>query len=242
MRTGIIVLAVTIHSSFPAPCLGQGQDRLSPLSAALQFLDALAGMDPDSSLSALRTVPLSPEAREVAGATLPPEGALTATPDEAKKLAALKPVLIYHERDHAFDIKVVDLPQAFVGLHKRAILLISRPALKVLTASELQALGAHEIAHDFFPGEFEQGPHGRARQQLELQCDGVAALTFVALGLDPMRLLTATKKMNHYNERFGTPSNIADYPTAAERRQFITALVRRAAPSRTNKPKHSSAS
>jgi hypothetical protein len=180
MRTGIIALVVTIHSSYAAPGLCQEPQPSAPVMSALRFFDALAAMDPDSSLRALRTVPVSPEARELARATLPPEGALRPTPDEVKKLAALTPVLIYHERQQVFDTKVIDLPQAYMGLHARTILLISRPALRVLTASDLQAVGAHEVAHDFFSGEFEQAAHGSARQQLELQCDGIAALTLVS--------------------------------------------------------------
>jgi hypothetical protein len=140
-------------------------------------------------------------------------------------LQSLHRVLIYHERDQVFDIKVIDLPQAYVGLHGRAILLISRPALAVLTAAELQALIAHELGHDFLWREFEQGRSGPARQALELECDGIAALTLVALGLDPTRLLAATRKMDQFNERFGTPSNVADYPTPAERQRFMKILL-----------------
>jgi hypothetical protein len=238
MRIGIIALGFTVQSLFAAPSPCHEQQPAAPVTSALRFFDALSAMDPDSSLRAVRTVPVSVQARERARATLPPEGALAPTRDEAKKLEALTPVLIYHERDQSFDIKIIDLPQAFIGLYERAILLISRPALKVLTASELQALGAHELAHDFFWGEFEQEPHGNARQQLELQCDGVAALTLVTLGLDPTHLLTATTKLNQFNERFGTPSNIADYPTPAERQRFINTLVREVPFSRTNSPKH----
>jgi len=226
MRIGIIALGITVHCLFAAPSPCQEQQPAAPVTSALRFFDALSAMDPDSLLRALRTVPVSVQARELARATLPPEGALTPTRAEAKKLAALTPVLIYHERDQSFDIKVIDLPQAFIGLHERAILLISRPALKVLTASELQALWAHELAHDFFWGEFEQAPHGNARQQLELQCDGIAALTLVALGLDPTRLLAATRKLDEFNKQFGTPSNVADYPTPEDRQRFINALLR----------------
>jgi len=226
MRIGIIALLVTVYISLTRPALCQEQPPTAPVTSALQFFDALAAMDPASSLRALRTVSVSAQARELARATLPAEGALTPSREEGKKLDALKPILIYHEREQVFDLKVIDLPQAFMGLHERAILLISRPALKVLTASELQALGAHELAHDFFWGEFAQAPHGNARQQLELQCDGIAALTLVALGLDPTRLLAATKKLDQFNQQFGTPSNAADYPTSYDRRLFINTLLR----------------
>jgi hypothetical protein len=225
MRTVIIALFITVHMSLATPGFCQEQKQSTPLSSALKFFHAFAYADLDSLFRALRTVPLSAQAREVVHATLPPEGELTPTPDEVRKLAAMKPVLVYHERDQVFDIKVIDLPQAFIGLHARAILLISRPALKVLTPSELKALTAHEIGHDFLWNEFERGRHGRARQQLELECDGIASLTLSALGLDPMRLLAATKKLEQFNEQFGTPLNAADYPTRQDRERFINTLL-----------------
>ncbi len=242
MRIGILALVITAHTFSAETGLCQEQPPAAPVTSALRFFDALAARDPDSLLRALRTAPISVQARELARATLPAEGALIPTRDEAKKLAELTPVLINHERERVFDIKVIDLPQGFIGLHDRAILLISRPALKVLTAAELQALVAHELGHDFLWNEFERERHGRGRQELELESDGIGVLTLVALGLDPMRLLTATKKLNRFNEQFGTPSNIADYPTPAERQRFIITFVREIALSRTNKPKHCSAS
>ena len=38
---------------------------------------------------------------------------------------------------------------AFVGLHARTVLLISREALRLLDAKELLAIGAHELGHDY---------------------------------------------------------------------------------------------
>jgi len=224
MRPGFIGLVAAVHLSFttPASC----QEPQPPLSSALKFFAAFASRDVHSTLRALRGVPISLPERERIRATLPPEGTLSPTPNEIKKIDALKTVLIYHERDHVFDIKVIDLPQAYIGLHGRAILLISRPALKVLTASELQALSAHELGHDFLWIQFENGRHGRSRQELELECDGIAALTLVALRLDVMSLLTATRTMDHFNKQFGTPSNVADYPPPEHRQQLIETLVR----------------
>ena len=163
MRTGIIALLATMHFSFAIPVFCQEPQPSPPLSSALKVFEAFASTDVHSALRALRGVPISLQERELVRATLPADGALTPTPNEIKKLDALKPVLIYHERDQVFDIKVIELPQAYIGLHERAILLISRPALKVLSAQELQALVAHEVGHDFLWNEFEHGRHGRAR-------------------------------------------------------------------------------
>jgi hypothetical protein len=86
----------------------------------------------------------------------------------------LERVLIYHERVEVLDVKLIDVPQAAVALHQRAVLLISRPALRVVATSELQALVAHEISHDYFWREFEdmfaRGDRN-GLQELELRCD-----------------------------------------------------------------------
>lgn len=94
-------------------------------------------------------------------AALPEEGELSPTADEAVKLRALEPILAYHERRHAFDIKVIDVPQFVVGLHQRAVLLLSRTALRSLSASELQAMVAHEIGHDYFWSDYERAQRQR---------------------------------------------------------------------------------
>ena len=63
------------------------------------------------------------------------------------KLASLEPILRYHEREAVIDTQVITLPHAFVALQGRAVLLISEKALDLLTANELQAAVAHEMAH-----------------------------------------------------------------------------------------------
>ena len=44
MRTGIIALVVTIHSSYAAPGLCQEPQPSAPVMSALRFFDALAAM------------------------------------------------------------------------------------------------------------------------------------------------------------------------------------------------------
>jgi hypothetical protein len=148
-----------VYVSFSRPALCQDQSS-GPLSAALRFFDQAASIDIDSTLRGFRTSPLSSEERHLTRAMLHREKALVPTAAEVKKLDALKPILIYHELDHAFDIDVMDVPQAFIGLRARVILVVSRPALKVLTASELQALAAHEIAHEFLWATPDEIPPG----------------------------------------------------------------------------------
>src|SRR5262245_61577603 len=96
----------------------------------------------------LRPAPANPADRSRAIAVLPLMGALRPDRDERTKLAVLERVPIYHEHAEVLDVKLIDVPQAAVALHQRAVLLISRPALRVVATSELQALVAHEIGHD----------------------------------------------------------------------------------------------
>jgi hypothetical protein len=226
MRIGTITLLVTAYVSFTTPVLCQ-EHPSGPLAAALQFFDRVASRDIDSTLRGLRKIPLSSEERDLTRAMLHREKPLVPTAAELRKLDALNAVLIYHERDHMFDINVLDVPQAFIGLRARVILVISRPALKVLTASELQALTAHELGHEFLWATRDEIPPGRARQELELKCDGIAALTLLTLGLAPMRVVEAAQKLETFNQQFGVAPNAADYPTLRDREQLVTALVNR---------------
>ena len=98
-------------------------------------------------LSALRPSPATLAARQLALASLPPEGDVQPDRKEQVRLDALRPVLEFHERDRVFTIKVIDVPQAYLGLHAATVLVISRRALKLLSTPELQAAVAHEIGH-----------------------------------------------------------------------------------------------
>ena len=144
-------------------------------------------------------------------------------------LDALRTVLVYHQRHDVFEIKVIDIPQAWVALHGRAILLISRQALRLLSPLELQAMVAHETGHDFLWDEFQLADASESatmRQQVELQCDGIAALTLVAIGVDPAHLGSGLQKLARFNRALGAWANAENYPPLRERQQFVAALLK----------------
>jgi hypothetical protein len=68
---------------------------------------------------------------------------------ERCKLEAVAQVLRVHGRDDVYEVRVITVPQAWTGLHDRAVLLISLPALTLLHVEELQALVAHEVGHEY---------------------------------------------------------------------------------------------
>ncbi len=217
-------VGLAVGLSFPAGAQAIG----TPASQALRFFATLPPGDPVSVVRSLAPRPLSTGERARVVAMLPEEGELTPTADEEAKIRALEPILVYHDRRRALDLKLIDVPQIVVGLHQRAVLLLSRPALEKLSASELQAMVAHEIGHEYFWLEYERAERQRdaaARQVLELKCDGIAGLTLAALGLKVASLHEGMRKMGGFNEKLGATAGALGYPSLRERRSFMDQLL-----------------
>lgn len=186
-------------------------------------------------LQRIRTPRLPAEMRAAVIQSLPPEGALKPTAGEQRKLAGIDAVLRLHDRTGAIEVKLIDTFQAAVALHARSVLLISRPALNLLTPKEVQALAAHEIGHDYFWDEYEQAVVRAEREfirELELRCDGIAVLALRVLKVHPRALVGAIRKLGSFNSRFGVPLNVDHYVSEAERLRFQRAFVMFAAAGR----------
>jgi hypothetical protein len=154
------------------------------------------------------TEPLAREARAAILAALPRQGALVPTRAERTKLAALDQVFDLYNRLGAVDVKVVDVGSALVAVHERSVLLITRQALSLVSPPELQAIAAHELAHEHFWKEFDAALNANAYerlQELELRCDGLAVFALRTLGIDTRHLINAATKVTRHNERAGAP-------------------------------------
>jgi len=186
IRVRVTVTLAAIFSCGVEAAAGQSSAVDNPLS----FFRVAIHRDLMGDLAAIRPRPLgAAEVRRVE-ALLPESGELQPTPQEAQKISAVREILRFHDRD-VIVIKVIDVRQAVVGLHARAVLLVSRPALTLLSTTELRAVAAHEIGHDFFWDEYlhlREHPDPRRRRRLELRCDGVAVVTLAALN-SPLRPL-----------------------------------------------------
>jgi hypothetical protein len=177
-------------------------------------------------LDACRPAPVSVEEKAQALHSLPAEGAVTQLGgDERRKLEAIEPVLRAHKRIGVYEVKVISVPQAWTGLHERAVLLISLPALRLVTPDELAALVAHEIGHEYVWQQFADAKarrDTRRLRELELICDVIALRTLIGLGRQPTRLQTAIEKTSWYNrERLGWALNEGDYPSLRARKQLL---------------------
>lgn len=138
------------------------------------------------------------------------------------KINAVLPILRFHNRQNSVDIKVVEFNHAFVRLQSRAVLLISDKALNLLSSEELQAMAAHEMAHDYFWREYfdakDHKQHSTLRM-IELLCDGIAIITLERLNLDCRYLISGTDRLNSFNARIIQVDHLT-HPPAGERIKF----------------------
>src|SRR5688572_26955255 len=223
----IVGLTATLLSASPAVAA----QEVSVLEAALHFFTRPDAVGIIERFDSLRPAPVSPAEREDALATLPPEGDVEDLDDaQRKKLAAARRVLELHGRAAVYELKVIEVPQAAVALHARAVVLVSEPALDLLDPEELQALVAHEVGHEYFWNEYFRARQDNDRsrlQTLELLSDGLAIVTLRRAAVDPQRLMSALEKVLRYNrERLGAARNEDDHPALGQRRRFASRSAR----------------
>lgn len=182
-----------------------------------------------------RPAPVTPRDKARILTALPSEGEVTHLDDAGRqKLAAMNLLLHATDRDSVYDIKVIDVAFARIGVFERTIILVSKSALTLLDAEDLQALVAHEIGHEYLTVERERAFRVRDHRRfkdLELLCDAIAIVTLYRLGLNPSRLMAGVEKITRYNQKLvATAIDDSNYPTVSERRSFaheITAWIAR---------------
>jgi hypothetical protein len=194
--------------------------------------EELLAMDPDvfaTTLTTSRPRPVSSEHKSRILGSLSAEGVMNQlTGSLQNKLTALGPLLRAADRDAVYDVRVVDVPLARIGLYERTVLLISGPALALLSAEDLRAQVAHELGHEYFATEYDRATQAgdrRRLRELELMCDAIGMVMLHDLGMDPSRLMRSVEKLTLYNRRlFQTAVDESGYPTLDERRKFTAAL------------------
>lgn len=178
-----------------------------------------------------RPAPLSLERRQQVLAALPRQGDVTELdPRRALKVTAVGQLLAATRRSETHTVKVVDVRPAAVLLLERCVILISLPALDLLSEDELTALVAHELGHEYTWTEWSDARTRADRERLrdiELICDLIAAATLSAFGKPTSTLVSAIDKVRQHNlERFGAAPNDDDYPSVSQRRTAIREFAR----------------
>jgi hypothetical protein len=182
-------------------------------------------------LDACQPEPVSVAEKAAALRSLPVRGGVTHFgTGEQRKVESLDPVLRAHSRKGVYEIRIITIPQAWTGLHGRAVLLISLPTLRLLSTEELQALVAHEIGHEYVWQQYASAKtrkDAKRLRELELICDAIAVTKLKRLGVPPERLKSAIQKVFSYNnERLGVALDEGNYPSLQDRNQLIQDMAR----------------
>jgi hypothetical protein len=206
---------------------GVTAERRSVSTSALKYFEDHRDLTIDEFLTRLRPIPIDGRERARVLAALPPHGAIRAGANELAKMSLAEEVLAYHHRRGLIPFTIIDVAPAFIGLHERAVILVSTSALSLVKNEEFAALVAHEIGHEFVWTDYqlavERRDHARIRE-LELRCDGIAVLTLRRLGVDAERLVSAVEKLTWYNQQRRLDADRSDYVSRDDRRAFIHAI------------------
>jgi hypothetical protein len=182
----------------------------------------------DACLKSLRPTPVPADRRARSIAMIRKQDVVEPSLEQAAKLDALRPVLTYLERDFTIEVKLLRVDLAWAGLLEGAAVLISPAALDLLAPAELQAVIAHELAHEYFAREYEVARMGKDYEtvrEIELRCDAVAIVTMSRLGLDRGGLPSGVAKLIKFNESHGFPNSRDLSPSWDERRHFWRAMA-----------------
>ena len=198
--------------------------------AVLRYFESVQSTTPEAFLQQLRPGLPSAAYRRMVIDTLPQQGNLVPTWREIAKLSSIRPIVAYHGLGQDFELRVVMLRgEAFIGLHARSVLLITRETLDLVDELQLQALVAHELGHDYVWEQYEAARKlrdDRAIQQLELLCDGIAVIALLRLSVDPEHLISAVTAVTQHNERLGARGRVSRYVPLPERVRFIRAIAK----------------
>ena len=230
-------IAAILHSARGGVLIGVLFSMSAPVSAQLPAnvsSEELRRMDPLALVRLLderRPSPVPPHVRAQVLAQLPRKGEVQdLSPKERQKLAAIEPVLDVAQRQSVYAVKVVDAPHAFIGIHERSVMLITRAALKIASEEELRAAVSHETAHEYVHTDYERARIDARRsrlQDLELVCDIIAVVTLRAMGQEALTLPAVIEKIQRFNRfHFGYETD-PDYPEVLLRRSVILALEKR---------------
>ncbi|PYU87461.1 MAG: hypothetical protein DMG08_28050, partial [Acidobacteria bacterium] len=105
--------------------IASGENKKTELGSAgtkaLAYFEGIAERSLDDYLKRVRPPRVSAALKARIIAQLPHEGEVKPSTKMQAKLAALAPILRYHERSSTTEIKMIGVGHAFIGLHARAI-------------------------------------------------------------------------------------------------------------------------
>ncbi|QQS45942.1 MAG: hypothetical protein IPM66_18775 [Acidobacteriota bacterium] len=218
----IITFGVTLS------VFGQGTRLNGEAAKALSYFQNIRDRDFESYLSRIRLPEVSADHTAEVLENLSRMKEASISGRSRVKIDAILPILQFHNRQNSVEIKVVEFDYAFVKLQGRAVMLISHKALNTLSAEQLQALVAHELAHEYFWRDYFDAKvrnEYSIMRMIELLCDGVAIITLEGLNLDSRSLNSGLAKLNIINIDKMDHINNHTHPLANVRIKFHRAMT-----------------
>lgn len=213
------------------PRAARAGDGLGPAGKrAFQYFERAEALGWSDYLRSIRPRGVSAEAKARSLALVREQDVVQPSAKRQAKLAALPPVLDYLERRET-GVTILRAGLAWAGFLEGAAILVTEEAIDIFTAEELQAVVAHELAHEYFSDEYAAARRAEdydTVQEIELRCDAVSIITMKTLGARPEALLSAVSKLTRFNQLHGFPNSRTLTPSLEERTRFSRALVERA--------------
>jgi hypothetical protein len=194
---------------------------------AFQYLTRIEERSWSDYLKRIRPRGASAEAKARSLTLVSEEELVQPSAERQAKIAALQPVLDYLERSD-MSIKIGRMGRAWAGFLDGAAVLVSEEAIDIWTAEELQAIVAHELAHEYFSAEYgaaRRDRHYDTVKEIELRCDAISIITMRTLDLHPEALLSGVSKVTRFNERRGFRNFQTLTPSLEERTSFGRAML-----------------
>jgi Zn-dependent protease with chaperone function len=145
-----------------------------------------------------------------------------------RKLRLAHQALKLFDREAVFQIVIIDVRPALFALHARAVVLISRPALDILSAEQVGAMVAHEAAHEYLWSDFQRAREVldlRALNRIEFTADAISIVRMHGTPMSGEALVSALRKIASFNERFGPATDEHRYPPLATRLNNAKAAI-----------------
>jgi hypothetical protein len=147
------------------------------------------------------------------------------TPKAQAVFEIIKPILVKYEWQDAVEVVVIDQKSPFVGMYRESIFIVSTSVIKLLTADQIRASFAHELAHECFIEELiaaDKAQDIAAHHLVEYKCDLIAALALNGIGQDPFTLIEGIARIEeHYKNSTNDQPDASGHPESIERKKCL---------------------
>lgn len=222
MKRKILSAAMMVLFGMPMvyPTLGQTSDEVTE---AVNFLYRA------DNLLKLKVYKLA-DTEKAAVAPQIADKLITSGKEFEKLNRAAKKVLEYHGLSNHCSIVAFEFAVPTVFTYQLRSISFSSKALEILSEDEISALVAHEVGHLYLAKDLADArikEDARAARIAELKCDAIALITLKNLGIKPVKLISAVKKLIKVREDSGFKYLSEQSASVKDRKSLIKIFLER---------------